>query len=152
MCHPSMMFRATAFSLAGQYRSQFWPAEDADLILRISEKGRVSNIPSPLLCYRVHDGSIGHKQAVRQREALYAAAAAAAERRGEAAPDPRLRALSSAQRHVIESPVARDVKWAWWALSSGNVRAARSLALRAVLKGPLARDAWVVLACAIRGH
>jgi glycosyltransferase involved in cell wall biosynthesis len=152
MCHPSMMFRAVAFSIAGQYRAEYWPAEDADLILRIAEKGKVSNIPLPLLCYRVHDDSIGHTQAVRQREALYAAAAAAAERRGAPAPDPRLRALSSEQRHAIESPAAREVKWAWWALGSGNVRAARSLALRAVLKRPLVRDAWVVLACAIRGR
>ena len=43
---------------------------------------------------------------------------------------------------------ARDTKWAWWALKEGNVRTARSLAARAVLRKPFAKDAWRVLACA----
>lgn len=152
MCHPAMMFRATAFELVGRYRADFWPAEDADLVLRIAEKGRVANLPLPLLSYRAHANSIGHTQASRQREASYKSASAAAERRGIEAPDTRLRELPGDQLNNVESPVARDVKWAWWALNNGNVRTARSLALRAVLRGPFSRAAWLVLACAVRGH
>lgn len=152
MCHPSMMFRAAAFELAGTYREEYWPAEDADLVLRIAEKGRLANLPQPLLCYRAHEGSIGHTRSARQRDALFRAAADAARRRGCALPDESLRVLPSATRDSIETPAARDTKWAWWALNNGNIRTARSLALRAVLNGPLKRDTWRVLACSIRGH
>ncbi|MBC7601789.1 MAG: glycosyltransferase [Ramlibacter sp.] len=152
MCHPSMMFRAQAFDLAGSYRKEFWPAEDADLVLRIAEHGRVFNLPEPLLSYRVHSGSIGHTQAERQRDALWRAAAAAAERRGIAPPDESLRKLQANEKSSIETPFAQDIKWAWWALSNGQVATARSLAMRAVLRAPLHSHAWRVLACAIRGH
>lgn len=152
MCHPSMMFRSTAFKLAGPYSDEFWPAEDADLILRIVEKGRVANLDEALLLYRVHGNSISHRQAARQRDAHFRAAAAAAARRGTAPPDPRSRELPAHQRDDIESLAARDTKWAWWALKAGNLRVARSLATRAVLRKPFAKDTWRVLACAIRGR
>ncbi len=152
MCHPSMMFRRAAFEAVGRYRGDFWPAEDADLVLRIAEQGDVANIASPLLSYRVHSNSIGHRQAARQRDAVFRAVADACERRGLAPPDPGLRELPADERKNVETPVSRDVKWAWWALRSGNVPTARSLALRAVLRGPLSRGAWLVLACALRGY
>ena len=152
MCHPSMMFSARAFELVGRYREEFWPAEDADLVLRIAEKGRLANLAEPLLSYRVHGGSIGHRQATRQREALYRAAAAAAERRGLPPPDPGLRELLVHHKDNIETSAARDIKWAWWALKEGNVGTARSLAARAVLRRPFAKDSWRVLACALRGY
>jgi glycosyltransferase involved in cell wall biosynthesis len=152
MCHPSMMFKARAFALAGRYREEFWPAEDADLVLRIAEHGKLANIPLPLLSYRVHGDSIGHRQAARQRDALFRAAAGAAERRGLAPLPDSLRELPGDQQDRIEAPVSRDVKWAWWALNSGNVSTARALAFRAVWNGPFTRAAWLVLACAIRGH
>ena len=152
MCHPSMMFRSAAFELAGGYRKEYWPAEDADLILRICEKGRVANIPVPLLSYRVHSDSIGHMHASRQRAALYRAACAAAARRGTAPPETGLAELHAHKKAQIESPVARDIKWAWWALKGGNLRTARSLAFSAVVRAPFERAAWVVLGCAIRGR
>ena len=152
MCHPSMMFRASAFELAGKYRKEYWPAEDADLVLRIAEHGRLMNIAEPLLSYRVHGGSIGHTQAERQRNALWRAAAAAAARRGIPPPRAELGELKAGQESEMATHASRDVKWAWWALGSGEVATARSLAIRAVLKGPLHIQAWRVLACAIRGH
>lgn len=152
MCHPAMMFRAVAFEMAGRYREEYWPAEDADLVLRIAEKGRVANIPLPLLSYRSHGDSIGHTQASRQREALYMAAADAAGRRGLPPPPLSLRELAQGDKTDIESKADREMKWAWWALCNGNVSTARSLALHAVLKAPLNKSAWLVLACAVRGH
>jgi hypothetical protein len=147
-----MMFKARAFELAGAYREEFWPAEDADLVLRIAEHGKLANIALPLLSYRVHGDSIGHRQAARQRDALFRAAAAAADRRGLAPLPDSLRELPRDQKDRIEAAVSRDVKWAWWALNSGNVGTARALALRAVWNAPFTRAAWLVLACAIRGH
>jgi hypothetical protein len=107
MCHPSMMFRASAFSFVGKYGAEYWPAEGADLILRISENSRVSNIPLRLRRYRLHGDSIGHTRAVRQRGAL-CLRRCCGRRRGAPAPDPRLRTLSSDSGY----PTAREVKWA----------------------------------------
>ena len=153
MCHPAMMFRASAFALAGSYRKEFWPAEDADLVLRIAEQGRLMNIAEPLLSYRVHGGSISHTLMARQRDANWRAIAAAANRRGIAPPDASLAEMTDALKAgMATTGASRDVKWAWWALGSGEVATARSLAMRAVLKEPLHAQAWHVLACAIRGH
>jgi hypothetical protein len=73
-------------------------------VLRIAEQGRVENLAFPLLSYRAHEGSIGHRQAARQREALYLASRAAAERRRLPPPDPALRVLPEDERDSLESP------------------------------------------------
>lgn len=152
MCHPAMMFRSTAFERAGRYREEYWPAEDADLVLRIAEKGSVANIPLPLLSYRSHGSSIGHTNASRQRKAMFKAAASAADRRGHAPPEPSLAVFAESEGVAISSATDREVKWAWWALNNGNVKTARSLAFRAVARAPFNRAAWLVFMCAVRGH
>lgn len=149
MSHPALMMRADAVRQVGGYRAEFWPAEDADLVLRLAEIGRVDNLVQPLLSYRLHPESIGQVHSKRQRDAHYRSVAEAALRLGRPAPDERLRVAA----HASEGDeVDRQVRWAWWAIGSGNLRSARSLALDALLRAPLRRASWQVMACAIRGH
>jgi len=42
--------------------------------------------------------------------------------------------------------------WAWWALSSGNIRTARKHALRSLWLRPFSVGSWRVVACALRGY
>ena len=57
--HPTVMMRKEAVVAAGGYRRAFSHAEDYDLWLRIHELGyALSNIPKPLLKYRVHDTNV----------------------------------------------------------------------------------------------
>ena len=148
MCHPTMLIRRCAMEAVGGYRAEYWPAEDADLILRLGEIGRLTNIAEPLLCYRVHAGSIGHTVPLKQRRAHHRAVSDAAARQGLPAPD------SSLDKMAPEEwgDGLHEVKWAWWAIRSGYVESARSLAIEAVRRYPLSKQSWKVLACAIRGH
>jgi hypothetical protein len=107
----------------------------------------------PLLSYRVHGDSIGHRQAERQRDALFRAARGRRRAPRNTPPGSGVaRASCPPEEQHRDVASARDTKWAWWALKEGNVRTARSLAARAVLRRPFAKDSWRVLACAIRGY
>jgi glycosyltransferase involved in cell wall biosynthesis len=149
MSHPAMMMRADAVARIGGYREAFFPAEDADLVLRLAEIGHVANLAEPLLSYRLHPQSIGHLHAKRQRDAHFRCVAEAAARRGLTAPDESLR-VPTVEPDVTEAE--RQVRWAWWAIGSGNLDSARSLALGALRCAPFSRAGWLALACAIRGY
>lgn len=149
MSHPALMIRSDALLRVGGYRPDYWPAEDADLVLRLAEVGKLRNLRAPLLSYRVHPASIGHTNASRQRDAHWRAIKDAAARRGIEPPESRPMGLVPGEGWSVGE---LHVKWAWWALGSGYIGSARSLAFRAVLSAPLSPGAWRVLACAIRGH
>jgi glycosyltransferase involved in cell wall biosynthesis len=149
MSHPALMMRAATLRAIGDYREEFWPAEDADLVFRLAEHGRVANLVEPLLSYRLHSQSVSHRHTRSQRDAHYRAAAAAATRRCIPAPDP---ALGSVEAVPPESERSRSVKYAWWALASGQVTTARVHAFKALLRSPFAPDALRVFACALRGR
>jgi glycosyltransferase involved in cell wall biosynthesis len=53
----SMLFRRQPLAELS-YRSEFQMAEDFDLMVRASERGRLSNLPDLLLHYRVHAASL----------------------------------------------------------------------------------------------
>ena len=55
LCHPACMFRTDAAIRAGRYRLPY--GEEFDLFLRLSEEGKVANLPDKLLKYRIHLGS-----------------------------------------------------------------------------------------------
>lgn len=60
LTHPVVMFRVDKFHEIGGYDELFTVVEDLDLFLRLSEKGRVINLPDTLLCWRQHENSINH--------------------------------------------------------------------------------------------
>ena len=54
VCHPSVMFRRDAALEAGGYRCAFQRAEDYDLWLRLSSRGKMANLVEVLVLYRMH--------------------------------------------------------------------------------------------------
>lgn len=56
--HSAVMMRRTAYEQVGGYRPLLKPAEDRDLWLRLSEVGRLANLPEPLTLYRIHDKQV----------------------------------------------------------------------------------------------
>jgi GT2 family glycosyltransferase len=74
--HPSVMFRRAAVVDAGGYREIFHNSEDYDLWLRLSQKSKFYNLPTPLTRYRLSTSGATLRRLKQQR--LYALLARAA--------------------------------------------------------------------------
>jgi glycosyltransferase involved in cell wall biosynthesis len=147
MWHPTVMMRRCILNAIGGYRREYETAEDIDLFLRLAEQGRLANLEQALLRYRLHAGSIGARERVRQAQAACNAAKDARIRRGLGPlPD------EGWEDDVVLSNPAQHRKWAWWALDGGNVATARKHAIRAMSARPLSPESWRVLYCAMRGR
>jgi glycosyltransferase involved in cell wall biosynthesis len=145
--HPAVIFRKQLAIDLGSYRKQYEFAEDMDLFLRLAEVGRIANIDKPLLKYREHFKKIGHVQATRQSELTRRLLEEAYQRRGLTPPE----SVTSFTRLAIGEG-ERFRTWAWWALMSGNVSAARKHAMSCLVRLPLTLDSWKLAFCALRGR
>jgi glycosyltransferase involved in cell wall biosynthesis len=145
--HPSAVMRRAALEEIGGYRTECEPAEDLDLFLRLAERGRLANLPSVLLSWRMHLGSTGSTQRERQRNAAFRAVADACARRGLDPPS-----LDALPGRKEQTELTLRQKWTWWALAGGNIRTARKHAWASFVSEPLKRENWRLMACAIRGR
>jgi len=66
LCHSAVMVRRDLVRAAGGYRESYVHAEDYDLWLRLSEQTRMTNLPEPLLAYRVSAGQVSSRHMVAQ--------------------------------------------------------------------------------------
>lgn len=140
------MMRRDALLRCGGY-TEGHVAEDIELWLRLAEHGRLANIDSVLLDYRLHLSSYGHQNRASQSDSGWRAAVEAAERRGVAAPErPRVEARDPA------NPADIYRKWGWWSLNAGFTRSARFYGSKAVFAAPTRMASWKLLACSLRGH
>ena len=64
--HPSTMMRREPILALGGYRLAYEAAEDYDLFLRASERGKVDNLEAVGVLYREHGESVSHRHALRQ--------------------------------------------------------------------------------------
>jgi glycosyltransferase involved in cell wall biosynthesis len=64
--HTSVMFRRDAYEKVGEYRAQFYVAQDLDLWMRLSEVGICWATPAVLCERKLHKNSIGAKLRHRQ--------------------------------------------------------------------------------------
>lgn len=67
ICHPTTMFRLSAFARTKGYREEFFAAEDYQLWYEMSEHGRICELPDVLLDYRVHSASVSSRKMESQR-------------------------------------------------------------------------------------
>lgn len=75
MCHPSATIRTSALRKIGGYRDKFRNSLDYDLWLRISEIGKIENIPQDLLLYRRHASQVS-ASGNAHRQTIYSVGAA----------------------------------------------------------------------------
>jgi glycosyltransferase involved in cell wall biosynthesis len=149
------MRRDLALKLGG-FRHPFIISEDYDLCLRMSEIGRVANLPDVVLLYRQHMASTVNKDRPKSFTYSRLVRQLAAERKQQGSD--RLQRgeqveldfgqLPSQRRNLAET----HRRWAWWALNDGHLRTARKYALHALRDAPLEKESWKLMACAIRGH
>lgn len=147
ICHSGCMMRKVAFLKVGGYDPEFDLAQDLDLYLRLGEVGRLQNLETPVLRYRVHAAASSERRCAEQRERARVACERAWNRRGirgtfEAAelyrPGP-----SSASRHKF------SLQYGWWAFNSRERQTAIVYGLRAIHARPLQSEGWRLLACAL---
>jgi len=149
ICHPAAMMRTEALRRAGGYRAEFYPTEDLDLWLRLGELGALANLAEPLICYRMHSGSISGAAAQgRQREAARRTCAAAWSRRGltDAAFD-----ATDAWRPdgSADSRMRFALRYGWMAYSAGFRRTAMVYGCKAIGIRPARPEGWRLLAIAL---
>ncbi|MDP6439256.1 MAG: glycosyltransferase, partial [Candidatus Brocadiia bacterium] len=67
--HPGVMARTDALRNLGGYDAAFPHNEDYDLWCRLSRRGKLHNLPEPLLVYRKHGGQVSStKRAIQERD------------------------------------------------------------------------------------
>lgn len=152
----STLMRANVARRAGGFRHPFRISEDFDLLLRMSEVGRVANIPQVVLFYRQHMTSTANSGRPRSYHYSRLVTALARERR-ERGTDRLQRgepvAIDFGEMPTVkENRVETHRRWGWWALASGHLKTARKYALHALREAPHQLESWKLLACAIRGH
>jgi glycosyltransferase involved in cell wall biosynthesis len=148
--HPAIMMRRDAVLAVGKYRT-FPVIEDVDLFLRLAERGRIANLPEVLLRYRIHASNISKAASYHDTiDWVYDEIVRDARRRrglpeadGSAAPRP---------TRVDPAPVEEREKWAWWALTAGNLETARKHARWVLARAPLSPRSWKLLYCVFRGR
>ncbi|OYX21517.1 MAG: hypothetical protein B7Z04_02805 [Rhodobacterales bacterium 32-66-9] len=143
--HPTVLFRREVAQSINGYSDRFKHAEDIDFFLRMAEATRVANMPELLLHYRQHPKSIGRTQSEAQAAAHYRAICEAASRTG--APMPK-----EIERQAVGDATDDHIRWAWWALRSGQMPSARFYARKVLAARPLSLDSWRLSFCVMRGR
>jgi len=153
---PTVMMRREAALRVGGFREPFAIAEDFDLCLRLSESGRVANLPQTLLYYRQHLASTAN--AGRPKTYAYSALARQLARERRETGHDRLQRGETVRVQFDRTATRRQnandahARWAWWALGEGHLHTARKYALRTLKGAPLSIESWRLALCALRGH
>ena len=147
MPHPAVMFRRAALVQMGGYRTEFEPAEDYDLFLRMAERGRLANVGEVLLHYRAHLKSVSHVRAERQRASSLRALAEARHRRGLVNP-----AVGASCIDAVRSEIDVIRGWTRTAFWTGHYRTARKYAWRGLRCAPGSPESWWLLLRATMGR
>ena len=135
LIHPTLMVRRRAMEAVGSYRLRYQWIEDLDLYLRLSDIGRLANLPEVHLHYRQHLQSVNYTR--RDRDGL----------RMELL-NPRRLALGlpplASESLQAQSYRAADWRrhWAYDAARGGNWASARKNARKALAASPFDRRNW----------
>lgn len=149
MRFPTVMMRTDVARRAGGFRGSFPIGEDFDLFLRMSELGKMANLPIVVLRYRQHIHSASAIQGAHWRFYRDAILRLAQERletgsdqmqRGEPFHIPEL--PSTLERR---SPGMVHAEWARDALSSGHARSAWKHSRAAIRHAPTTIHVWKTL-------
>ncbi len=142
LVHASLMMRADALRAVGGWREGTDWVEDLDLFLRLTEHGRVSNLPQYLYTYRRHAESVCFNRYELMCRRLKDVLREAYERRGiadeydEQIVRPDLAPRQSAAEHYRN--------WACHAIHAGNRTLACKHAIDALKRSPLSPRSWKV--------
>jgi glycosyltransferase involved in cell wall biosynthesis len=145
--HPAAMLRRDALLAAGSYRSEYEPAEDLELFLRLAEHGRLANLPEVLLEYRQHIRKTSHQREMEQRRMVARILQEARARRG-------LDPSRDCEPPAFASNTPAIDYWCEWVRQSvigGNLATARKYAFAVLHQEPRRLRSWQLLLRALLG-
>ncbi len=148
LIHPAVIYRRADVLAVGGYRKEYEWVEDTDLWFRLIERGRMANLPEPLLRRRYHFASVIKARRELQRERGMALLQEVCNRRG--APMPQ-HLLARCEDEGPQSPAEHYRHWSANALGDGHFQAARKYARKAAMADPLQRRNFWLLADAYLG-
>lgn len=145
--HSCAMIRTDTLKGIGGYDLETNLAEDLDLWLRLGEQGKLENIATPIVNWRLHDQSGSELYGAEQRKVAKLVCDKAAIRRGIA---------SSFEATEMWRP-SKDRKsrhkfmlqYGWWAWASRQRKTAMIYALKAIRAKVVSKGGWELLACAL---
>jgi glycosyltransferase involved in cell wall biosynthesis len=148
ICHPCAMIRRTAMEQVGGYDTRFKTAQDLDLWLRLGEVGKLSNVPHPVLKFRLHGSSVSETEREKQRQMGRLACEEAWKRRGLAdmtyeASEPWRPGSEREDKHAFA------LRYGWWAFKSGERKTAMYYGARAIAAMPTKLEGWKLVVCAM---
>ncbi len=129
--HPTLMARREDVLVVEGYDETYTVAQDKDLYMRLSKRGKLANLEQPLLMRREHETSI---DSTRKKEQLHAAQRAANGR---------------SERPVIGQrknwAAYRYARWAKVASKSGNFAMAGRFMKKQLRNRPLGVQSWIAV-------
>ena len=156
MRFPTTMMRRDLAQQVGGFREPFKIGEDLDLLLRLSEVGKMANLPTVLYLYRQHLGSVcaslGPRWPIYRDQIL-----ALAHQRRDQGRD----TLQLGGQITIAEPQASNtkqlesqtyVRWAHYALQNDNWPVAWKYAYRSILSQPTSKIIWKSLIRALLSY
>lgn len=152
------MMRTAAVRAVGGFRHPFDIGEDFDLLVRLIEIGKISNVPHVVLKYRQHLQSVSSSQRLGTQWSAYCdLILSLARERRETGKDRLQRGeFVAVDRRIIdpaepETPWVTHARWARTALANGFRRTAFKHALAAVRCRPMSPASWRVVAGIVLG-
>ena len=147
LLHTIAMIRREPLLRIG-YNTEYPEAQDYDLFLKLSEIGKLANLPKTYCKVRYHSGSVSRQRRISQQEQVWRAVAAARRRRG-------LPMLADPQFKLLPHETDRlEASWLWTrrSFTYGHKTAAWKHAMKCVARNnPLSWRAWRPLAFLILG-
>ncbi len=150
MRFPTTMMRRDAAIVVGGFREPFRIGEDFDLFLRLSESGKMANLPDVIYFYRQHLSSVCATLGPRWTIYHDAILGLAKERqttgsdrlqRGE-----RLDIVATPPKKMRSFEARTYLWWANAALQNGNVPLAWKYTIASLVKQPISREGWKTVA------
>jgi hypothetical protein len=145
LIHASTMIRTEALLSIGCYDPYFNIAEDYHLWLVLGEKGKIRNLPIPLIKYRDHVTSVSSNKHKYQMEKTRESCELAWARRGIKGSFTATEFRPTDKKSLME----RYLKFGWWAFNSNEHKTAFIYAAKALSLKFWSLNTWKLLASSI---
>lgn len=144
IAHPSTMFLKKAINLVGGYNKSFFPAEDYALWIALLDIGKIKNLDTVLLKYRVHAAQVTQEANVKMTANTKIICEEACRKRG----------ISSRYDENIwlvteKSRCKKFLSYGWYAFKTGRRWMALEYALKAICQFPLYEGGYRLLLCSL---